>query len=104
MSKVYTSSLLFKGIVNTISDLPETASLGDVWYVKTTDSTHVYTGTDWTCMSIGISGAYDTQLSIESHVSRDREPGAQICTQCGGTLEFDKFGRLHCSYCGTIYR
>ena len=101
---MYTSSLLFKGVVDTISDLPDTAGLGDVWYVKTTDSTHVYTGTDWTCMSIGISGAYDTQSSIESHASRDREPEAQMCTQCGGVLESDKFGRLRCPYCGTIYR
>lgn len=104
MSKVYTSSLLFKGVVDTISDLPETAGLGDVWYVKTTDSTYVYTGTDWTCMSIGISGTYDTQSSIESHAYRDREPGAQICTQCGGVLESDKYGRLSCPYCGTIYK
>ena len=100
MNKVYTSSsLLFKGIVNTISDLPETAGLGDVWYVKTTDSTYVYFGTDWVCASTSA-----TQSSRDTHASRDREPEAQMCTQCGGVLESDKFGRLRCPYCGTIYR
>lgn len=95
------TTLTFKGNVDTKSDLPESASLGDVWYVKTTDSTHVYTGIDWTCMSIGISDTYDTQLSSTQPVT---DPVAQICTQCNGTLELDTFGRLHCPYCGTIYK
>ena len=93
------SSLLFKGVVDTISDLPETAKLGDTWLVKTTDSTYVYSGTDWVCASTNA-----TQASSDTHASRDREPGAQICTQCGGVLESDKFGRLSCPYCGTLYK
>ena len=86
--------LLFKGVVDTVSDLPETADLGDAWYVSTTGNTYVYSGTDWVCV---FSGTNDVQQS------RDSEPTAQICTQCNGTLELDTFGRLHCPYCGTIY-
>ena len=98
------TTFVFKGNVDTKSDLPESASLGDVWHVKTTDSDYVYTGTGWTCMSIGIigtSGTYNTQLSSTHPIS---DPVAQICTQCNGTLELDTFGRLHCPYCGTIYK
>lgn len=100
---VYTS-LLFKGVVDTMSDLPETAKLGDTWLVKTADSTYVYSGTDWVCASTG-----DTQPSSDSDLAVQtrtlyHDPVAQICTQCHGTLEFDKFGRLHCPYCDTIYR
>lgn len=99
------TSLLFKGVVDTISDLPETANLGDTWLVKMTDSTYVYSGTDWVCASTGEAQLSDnTQLSSDIHLSRDRDPEAQICTQCSGTLELDKFGRLHCPYCGTLYR
>lgn len=101
---MYTSSLIFKGIVDTISDLPETADLGDVYCVGTTDNTYVYSGTDWICMSIG-----DTQSSRDSDAAAPvftshHDPVAQICTQCNGTLELDAFGRLHCPYCGTIYK
>lgn len=93
------NSLLFKGVVDTISDLPETAGLGEVWYVRNTDNTYVYLGTDWVCASTG-----DTQSASETHAARDRDSEAQICTQCGGTLESDKFGRLSCPYCDTLYR
>lgn len=95
------TTLLFKGVVDTVSDLPETAKLGDTWLVKTTDSTYVYSGTDWVCASTG-----DTQSSKDndSTVQIHHDPVAQICTQCHGTLELDKFGRLHCPYCGTLYR
>ena len=87
------TSLLFKGLVDTISDLPKTANLGDVWCVGTTDNTYVYSGTDWVCVS--------TDNTPPSSCS---DSAAQICTQCSGTLELDKFGRLHCPYCGTLYR
>lgn len=96
------ASLLFKGVVDAVSDLPKTANLGDTWLVKTTDSTYVYNGTDWSCMSIGISDTYDTRLSSNTQPVSD--PVALICTQCHGTLEVDKFGRLHCPYCGTLYK
>lgn len=87
------TALSFKGDIDTISDLPETANLGDVWRVRGTDSVYVYTGTEWVCLSTD-----DTQSS------KDSNPVAQICTQCNGTLELDKFGRLYCPYCGAIYR
>lgn len=90
---MYTASLLFKGVVDTVTDLPKTASFGDVYCVETPDNSYVYSGTDWVCVSTS-----DTQSS------RDRNPVAQICTQCNGTLELDTLGRLHCPYCGTIYR
>ena len=99
LSNVHTS-LLFKGVVDTVSDLPETANLGDTWLVKTTDSTYVYSGTDWVCASTG-----DTQLSRDNDIhTSHHDPVAQICTQCHGTLELDKFGRLQCPYCGTLYK
>ena len=103
LSNIHTT-LLFKGVVDTVADLPETAKLSDAWLVKTTDSTYVYSGTDWVCASIG-----DTQLANNSdlvsqvHTSH-HDPVAQICTQCHGTLELDKFGRLQCPYCGTLYK
>lgn len=103
VSRVY-SALLFKGVVNTVSDLPETANLGDVWQVKITDSTYVYSGSDWVCVSIGeTQSARDSDLLAQTRTSH-HDPVAQICTQCHGTLELDKFGRLHCPYCGTLYR
>lgn len=99
LSNVYTS-LLFKGVVDTIADLPETAKPGETWLVKTTDSTYVYSGTDWICTSTG-----DTQPSRDNDIPiPHHDPVAQICTQCHGTLEVDKYGRLSCPYCGTIYR
>lgn len=98
------AALTFKGDLDTISDLPETADFGDVWRVRETDRVYVYTGTDWVCVS-----SCDTQPSRDSDLAAQvctphHDPVAQICTQCNGTLEFDKFGRLHCPYCGTIYR
>lgn len=90
--------LLFKGVVDTVFDLPEIANLGDTWLVKTTDSTYVYSGTDWVCVSTSDSES-TAQIRTPHH-----DPIAQICTQCHGTLELDKFGRLHCPYCGTLYR
>lgn len=102
LSNVHTT-LLFKGVVDTVTDLPETAKLGDTWLVKTTDSTYVYSGTDWICTSTG-----DTQSSRDNDsvapVGTHHDLVAQICTQCHGTLELDKFGRLHCPYCGTLYK
>jgi predicted RNA-binding Zn-ribbon protein involved in translation (DUF1610 family) len=103
MSKIHTS-LLFKGILDTISDLPKTANLGDVWCVSTTDNMYVYSGIDWVCVSTGDAKLLScsdsaTQTNIPQH-----SPVAQICTQCHGTLELDKFGRLHCPYCGTLYK
>lgn len=97
LSNIHTS-LLFKGVVDTVSDLPETANFGDTWLVKTTDSTYVYSGTDWICVSTG-----DTQSSNDIESTAQHDPVAQICTQCSGTLALDKFGRLHCPYCGTLY-
>lgn len=97
-SKVH-SALLFKGVVDTVSDLPKTADLGDTWLVKTTDNTYVYSGFDWVCMSVS-----DTQSSSDTQFSSDNDPVAQICTQCNGILKLDTLGRLHCPYCGTIYR
>ena len=95
-----TATLLFKGVVNTVADLPETAKLGDTWLVKTTDSTYVYSGTDWVCAYTG-----DPQSSRDNDIhTPHHDPVAQICTQCHGTLELDKFGRLHCPYCGTLYK
>lgn len=103
LSNVHTS-LLFKGVVDTISDLPETAKLGDTWLVKTTDSTYVYSGTDWIGASTGdTQPSKDSDSTVQIHISQ-HDPVAQICTQCHGTLEFDKFGRLHCPYCGTLYK
>ena len=93
------STLLFKGVVDTVSDLPETADLGDTWLVKTTDNTYVYSGTEWVCMSTG-----DTQPLNNTQFLSVSEPEAQICTQCNGTLKLDTFGRLYCPYCGTIYK
>ena len=102
LSNVHTS-LLFKGVVATVSDLPETAKPGDTWLVKTTDSTYVYSGTDWICASTGDTQSANDSDSV-SQIGTHHDPVAQICTQCHGTLEFDKFGRLQCPYCGTIYR
>lgn len=87
------TSLSFKGDIDTISDLPETANFGDVWRVNKTDNVYVYMGTDWVYIATS-----DTQPP------RHSDPVAQICTQCNGTLELDEFGRLHCPYCGTLYR
>ena len=87
------TSLTFKGDIDTISDLPETANLGDVWRVSRTDSIYVYVGTEWVCMS-----------TSDAQPPGQGDPVAQICTQCNGTLELDKSGRLYCPYCGTIYR
>ena len=103
LSNVHTS-LLFKGVVNTISDLPETAKLGDTWLVKTTDSTYVYSGTAWVCASTGDAQPSRDSDSISQMRTPHHDPVAQICTQCHGTLELDKFGRLQCPYCGTLYR
>lgn len=93
------SALLFKGVVDTVSDLPETADLGDTWLVNMTGSTYVYDGTDWVCLC-----ADDTQSSSDTQFSSDGEPKAQICTQCNGTLKLDAFGRWYCPYCGTVYK
>lgn len=98
MSSVHTA-LTFKGDIDTISDLPKTANLGDVWRVNKTDNVYVYMGTDWVCIATS-----DTQSSSDTHASRDCEPEAQTCTQCGGVLESDEYGRLSCPYCGTLYR
>ncbi len=71
MSKVSTSSLIFKGVVDTVSDLPETAELGDVWRVGTTDpinNTYVYSGTDWVRMSTVI-----TQSSSDIELTESEE-------------------------------
>ena len=87
------TSLTYKGDIDTIADLPETADFGDVWRVRWTDNVYVYTGTEWVCISTS-----DPQPTSHS------KPVAQICTQCNGTLELDTFGRLHCPYCGTTYR
>lgn len=98
------TSLLFKGVVDNISDLPETAKRGETWLVKTTDSIYVYSGTDWVCASTGEPQlSRDSDLAVQTRTLY-HDPVAQICTQCHGTLEFDKFGRLSCPYCGTIYR
>ena len=103
LGNVYTI-LLFKGVVDTIADLPETAKPGDTWLVKTTDSTYVYSGTDWVCASTGdTQSSKDSDSTVQIHTSQPN-PVAQICTQCHGTLELDKFGRLHCPYCGTLYK
>ena len=69
------SALLFKGVVDTVSDLPETADLGDTWLVKTTDNTYVYSGTEWVCMSTG-----DTQPLNDTQFSSVSEPKAQVLT------------------------
>lgn len=101
---MFTSLLSFRGSVDTISDLPETAHLGDVWCVGNTDNTYVYSGTDWVCASTGEPQlSRDSDLAVQTRTLY-HDPVAQICTQCHGTLEFDKFGRLSCPYCGTIYR
>lgn len=98
------TSLIFKGIVDTISNLPETAKFGDTWLVKTIDSTYVYSGTDWVCAATSeTQPTRDSDLAAQAHTLY-HDPVAQICTQCHGTLEVDKFGRLSCPYCGTIYR
>lgn len=98
------TSLVFKGIVDTISDLPKTANLGDVWCVGTTDNTYIYSGTDWVCASTDeAQPSRDSDLAVQTCTSY-HDPVAQICTQCHGTLESDKFGRLSCPYCGTLYR
>ena len=99
-----TATLLFKGVVDTVSDLPETAKPGDTWLVKTTDSTYVYSGTDWVCASTGDTQPLRDNDSVGQVGTHHHDPVAQICTQCHGTLEVDAFGRLHCPYCGTIYR
>ena len=103
LSNVYTS-LIFKGVVDTVSNLPKTAKLGDTWLVKTTDSTYVYSGTDWVCASTGDTQSANDSDSVSQVYTPHHDPVAQICTQCHGTLELDKFGKLHCPYCGTLYK
>lgn len=101
---MFTSLLSFRGSVDTISDLPETAHLGDVWCVGTTDTLYIYSGTDWVCAATDEAQPSRDSDSAAQACTPYHDPVAQICTQCNGTLELDEFGRLSCPYCGTKYR
>lgn len=94
------SCLTFIGAVDSKAELPEKARLGDTIHVIYDKSTYVYTGSCWE--SMGYSDLEEPHRATE--VSSPIEPKAQICTQCSGRLELDKFGRLVCPYCGTLYR
>lgn len=93
------NQLNFKGSVGNKVELPERADLGDVMCTMDDRSVYVYISS-WELI--------DCPNSEEPYratgASAPIKPKAQICTQCSGGLEFDKFGRLVCPYCGTLYK